>query len=69
MSLSEPVVKTSNYFRAFRRCVQCSLYDAQTRGTTWPFAQWNLTLAHLQHSKFKYSIFYRIAILAIETIH
>ena len=22
------------------------------RSTTWPFAQWNLVLAHLQHSKF-----------------
>ena len=36
--------------------VQCSLWGAmfppQLRSTTRPFAQWNLILAHLQHSKF-----------------
>jgi len=32
-------------------CNQCSSKRAQMRRTTRPFAQWNLILAHLQHSK------------------
>ena len=31
---------------------QCSLWGAQLRRTTRPFALWNLILAHLQHSEF-----------------
>ena len=31
---------------------QCSLWVAQLRSTTWPFAQWNLILAHWRHSSY-----------------
>jgi len=41
---------------------QCSLSQsgAQMRCTTRPFAQWNLILAHLQHSKCNIVYIYRV---------